>query len=145
MSLSVKSINTPVARKILIVEDNLDLLSLLRRVLRAEGYEVIVAVTGEEALIRAEDLPDLILMDIRLPGEIDGLEATRRLKADPRFTQVPIVGMTAQLMEEKAIAGFNELLFKPIEVDHLIAMVERWVGRPQPLNRQEGGNRSRGG
>ena len=145
MSLSVKSINTHVARKILIVEDNLDLLSLLHRVLKAEGYEVIVAVNGEEALIRVEDLPDLILMDIRLPGEIDGLEAMRRLKADPRFTQIPIVGMTAQLMEEKAIAGFNELLFKPIEVDHLIAIVERWVGRPQQKNQQERGTRSREG
>lgn len=136
--MSIKSTHTPVARKILIVEDNLDLLSLLQRVLRAEGYEVIVALNGGEALGRAEDLPDLILMDIRLPGEIDGLEAARRLKADPRFTQIPIVGMTAQLMEEKAIAGFNELLFKPIEVDHLIAVVGRWTGEPQQQKRPEG-------
>jgi CheY-like chemotaxis protein len=130
--LSIKSTKTPITGKILIVEDNLDLLSLLHRVLRAEGYEVIMAVSGEEALGRAEELPDLILMDIRLPGEIDGLEATRRLKADSRFTRVPIVGMTAQLMEEKAIAGFNELLFKPIEVDHLIAIVGRWMRELHP-------------
>jgi CheY-like chemotaxis protein len=132
--LSIKSTKTPITGKILIVEDNLDLLSLLHRVLRAEGYEVIMAVSGEEALGKAEELPDLILMDIRLPGEIDGLEATRRLKADSRFTRIPIVGMTAQLMEEKAIAGFNELLFKPIEVDHLIAIVGRWMGERQPKN-----------
>ena len=94
--MSIKSTKTPITGKILIVEDNLDLLSLLHRVLRAEGYEVIMAVSGEEALGRAEELPDLILMDIRLPGEIDGLEATRRLKADSRFTRIPIVGMTAQ-------------------------------------------------
>ncbi|MEA3509067.1 MAG: response regulator [candidate division NC10 bacterium] len=132
--MSIKSTKTPITGKILIVEDNLDLLSLLHRVLRAEGYEVIMAVSGEEALGRAEELPDLILMDIRLPGEIDGLEATRRLKTDSRFTRIPIVGMTAQLMEEKAIAGFNELLFKPIEVDHLIAIVGRWMGERQPKN-----------
>lgn len=132
--MSIKSTKTPITGKILIVEDNLDLLSLLHRVLRAEGYEVIMAVSGEEALGRAEELPDLILMDIRLPGEIDGLEATRRLKADSRFTRIPIVGMTAQLMEEKAIAGFNELLFKPIEVDHLVAIVGRWMGERQPKN-----------
>ncbi|MEE9221443.1 MAG: response regulator [candidate division NC10 bacterium] len=132
--MSIKSTKTPITGKILIVEDNLDLLLLLHRVLRAEGYEVIMAVSGEEALGRAEELPDLILMDIRLPGEIDGLEATRRLKADSRFTRIPIVGMTAQLMEEKAIAGFNELLFKPIEVDHLIAIVGRWMGERQPKN-----------
>ncbi len=132
--MSIKSTKTPITGKILIVEDNLDLLSLLHRVLRAEGYEVIMAVSGEEALGRAEELPDLILMDIRLPGEIDGLEATRQLKADSRFTRIPIVGMTAQLMEEKAIAGFNELLFKPIEVDHLIAIVGRWMGERQPKN-----------
>ncbi|MEE8243016.1 MAG: response regulator [candidate division NC10 bacterium] len=132
--MSIKSTKTPITGKILIVEDNLDLLSLLHRVLRAEGYEVIMAVSGEEALGRAEELPDLILMDIRLPGEIDGLEATRRLKADSRFTRIPIVGMTAQLMEENAIAGFNELLFKPIEVDHLIAIVGRWMGERQPKN-----------
>lgn len=132
--MSIKSTKTPITGKILIVEDNLDLLSLLHRVLRAEGYEVIMAVSGEEALGRAEELPDLILMDIRLPGEIDGLEATRRLKADSRFTRIPIVGMTAQLMEEKAIAGFNELLFKPIEVDHLIAIVGRWMGERQSKN-----------
>ena len=136
--MSINSTHTPVARKILIVEDNLDLLSLLQRVLRAEGYEVIVALNGGEALGRAEDLPDLILMDVRLPGEIDGLEATRRLKADSRFTQIPIVGMTAQLMEEEAIAGFNELLFKPIEVDHLISVVGRWTGEPQQQKRPEG-------
>ncbi len=132
--MSIKSTKTPITGKILIVEDNLDLLSLLHRVLRAEGYEVIMALSGEEALGRAEELPDLILMDIRLPGEIDGLEATRRLKADSRFTRIPIVGMTAQLMEENAIAGFNELLFKPIEVDHLIAIVGRWMGERQPKN-----------
>ncbi|MFQ5803246.1 MAG: response regulator [Candidatus Methylomirabilales bacterium] len=139
------STKTTGAGKILIVEDNLDLLSLLHRVLRAEGYEVIMAVSGEEALERAEELPDLILMDIRLPGEIDGLEATRRLKADPRFTRIPIVGMTAQLMEEKAIAGFNELLFKPIEVDHLIAIVGRWMGEPKQKNSQESGKQDRRG
>ncbi|MFQ5988477.1 MAG: response regulator [Candidatus Methylomirabilales bacterium] len=132
--LSIQATNTCDARKILIVEDNLDLLSLLQRVLRAEGYEVIMAVSGEEALGKVEELPDLILMDIRLPGEIDGLEAAKCLKADPRFTEIPIVGMTAQLMEEKAIAGFSELLFKPIEVDHLITIVGRWVGGPPLKN-----------
>lgn len=140
--MSIKYTNTPGDRKILIVEDNLDLLSLLQRVLKAEGYEVIVAVNGEEALDRAKGLPDLILMDIRLPGEIDGLEATRRLKANPRFTQIPIVGMTAQLMEEKAIAGFNELLFKPIEVDHLIAIVGRWMEEPPQQHQHTRGNQS---
>jgi len=141
--VSIKSTHAPVGRKILIVEDNLDLLSLLQRVLGAEGYEVIVAINGGDALGRAAELPNLILMDIRLPGDIDGIETTRRLKADPRFSQIPIVGMTAQLMEEEALAGFNELLFKPIEVDHLIATVGRWTGTPHLKKQREGEDRIR--
>ncbi len=122
--------NGPPARKILIVEDAPDLLTFFQEALEMEGYEVIVATSGEEALVRAEEQPHLILMDIFLPGEIDGLEATRRLKADPRFRRIPIIGMTAGLVKEEVIRGFDDFLFKPIEVDHLTAVVEQWLGGP---------------
>jgi len=112
------------------VEDHPDLLSLFKEILEAEGYEVVLAESGEEALVRAEEHPQLILMDLYLPGELDGLQVTRLLKADPRFAQVPIIGMSAGLVGEEVIRSFDDFLLKPIEVDHLKAVVERWLGGP---------------
>ncbi len=96
---------------------------------------MIWAVSGEEALARAEGCPDLILMDICLPGEIDGFEATRRLKADPRFAHIPVIGMTGSFVEE-VIAGFDEFIFKPIEVGRLTPMLERLLRRTQQRSPQ---------
>jgi two-component system cell cycle response regulator DivK len=105
-------------RRILLVEDNPLNRELLETVLVRAGYEVLVAPDGESALAAAHAThPDLILMDLELPG-LDGLEATRRLKADPATRGIPILALTAYAMrgdEERARrAGCDGYLTKPI-------------------------------
>lgn len=104
--------------KILFVEDEPDIRDLVRLALEDE-HGVTVAETAEEGLRRAgEDAPDLILMDVSLGGAFDGLEATRRLRADPRFEGTPIIALTAHAMpgdrERVLAAGCDEHWPKPI-------------------------------
>jgi CheY-like chemotaxis protein len=115
------------AESILVVDDNAQNLKLARVMLRAEGYEVRTAVDAEEALeLLAGYTPQLILMDIQLPG-MDGLELTRRLKADPLRRQILVVALTAYAMkgdQERALAaGCDGYLAKPIDTDALSNMV----------------------
>jgi CheY-like chemotaxis protein len=112
---------------ILIVDDNATNLKLARLVLEAEGYLVRTANDAEEALRVLERFaPRLILMDIQLPG-IDGLELTRRLKADPKRRSIVVIALTAYAMkgdEEKALAaGCDGYITKPIDVDTLPRIV----------------------
>jgi two-component system, cell cycle response regulator DivK len=105
-------------KKILIVEDNADLRDLLTIVIRRLGHEVAVAITGEEAVERASAIkPDLILMDIRLPN-LNGVEATKQIKADPSTKDIPVVILSAFSMSSHgrhAIeAGAVEVLQKPV-------------------------------
>jgi two-component system cell cycle response regulator DivK len=107
-------------RLILIVEDNEKNLKLVRDVLQFHGFRTLEAINGEEAVLMArQHLPDLVLMDIALPG-IDGLEATRQLKAEPSTAATPIVALTASVMEADrarfGAAGFAGLIAKPIDV-----------------------------
>ncbi|TCC63088.1 response regulator [Kribbella pittospori] len=105
---------------ILVVEDNPKNLKLLRDVLRFSGYDVIEATSGEDGVRLAEsEQPDLILMDLQLPG-IDGAEALRRIRASERSRAVPVVAVTAFAMDhdrEHAFAsGFTGYVEKPISV-----------------------------
>jgi len=107
-------------RLILIVEDNEKNLKLARDVLRFNGFRTVEATSGEDALLMArEHLPDLVLMDIALPG-IDGVEAARQLRAAPETAAIPIVALTASVMEADRArfveAGFAGLIAKPINV-----------------------------
>ena len=87
--------------KILIIEDHPDTRELLRLMLEMEGYEIAEARAGEEGVRMAKEfLPDLILMDISLAGEISGWEATQRLRADPQFDNTIIVALTAHAMKD---------------------------------------------
>ena len=99
----------------------------MRDVLTASGYEVVEAQTGEAGVSLAADCaPDLVLMDLQLPG-IDGYEAMRLIREDPRVAEVPIVALTAFAMREDrertARAGFDGYLSKPISVRELPAQV----------------------
>lgn len=119
--------------QILIVEDNVKNLKLLRAVLRVKGYATIEAETGEAALALArEHKPALILMDIQLPG-IDGREVMRILKAEPGTRRIPVVALTAFAMkgdEESLLAeGFDGYVSKPIDVRELPGLVESHLGR----------------
>jgi two-component system, cell cycle response regulator DivK len=114
--------------KILIVEDNEMNLDMLSRRLARKGYQVITAMDGAEGLQMANyELPDLILMDMSLPG-MDGWEATRHLKASPETKHIPVIALTAHAMvgdREKAIeAGCNDYDTKPVEIDRLIHKME---------------------
>ena len=107
-------------RLILIVEDNEKNLKLVRDVLQFHGFRTLEAINGEVAVVMArQHLPDLVLMDIALPG-IDGVEATRQLKAEPSTAAIPIVALTASVMESDrarfGAAGFAGLIAKPIDV-----------------------------
>src|SRR5919112_2661746 len=104
--------------KILFVEDEPDIRDLVLMALE-DGHSVVAAETAEEGLRRAAaESPDLILMDVSLGGAFDGLEATRRLRADPAFDRTPIIALTAHAMpgdRERALAaGCDEHWTKPI-------------------------------
>ena len=117
------------ARTILIVEDNPQNRYLATFLLEKHGYELQVAEDGQQALaILEQAAPDLILMDMQLP-RIDGYEATRRIKADARFRQIPVVALSAHSMpgdRAKAMrAGCDEFLPKPVDGDGLVALIAR--------------------
>jgi two-component system, cell cycle response regulator DivK len=118
--------------KILLVEDNEMNRDMLSRRLQRRGYEVTLAVDGEEglALARSEE-PDLILMDMSLPV-VDGWEATRRLKADPATRAIPVIALTAHAMaddRDKALeAGCDAYDTKPIELSRLLEKIEALLG-----------------
>ena len=121
-------------KKILVVDDKEDSRILAGKVLRFRGYEVIGAATGEDAINMAQtELPDLILMDVRLPGGIDGLEATRRIKALPQLAHIPILAMTASVRpedEHKALdEGCSGFVRKPIDIDELPRQVAEHIAR----------------
>ncbi len=115
--------------KILLVEDNEMNRDMLERRLLRKGFQVILAANGEEGIARAaEDSPDLILMDLSLPG-IDGWEATRQIKADDKTAVIPIIALTAHAMtgdREKALAaGCDDYDSKPVELERLLGKMQR--------------------
>jgi CheY-like chemotaxis protein len=114
------------------MEDNFQNGRLVKKVLTAKGYEVLLAEDGETGLkMVAEHTPDLILMDINMPG-IDGKEAAARLKTSPFYKHIPIVALTANAMRgDKEVilaAGCDDYLAKPLNLAQLITMVEKFVG-----------------
>lgn len=118
---------------VLIVDDNPQNLKLAKVILVAEGYEVRTAIDAEDALKILESFtPALILMDLQLP-RMDGLELTRRLKADPARRDIVIIALTAYAMkgdDRKAFAaGCNGYIAKPIDIDALPRMVAEHLAR----------------
>jgi two-component system, cell cycle response regulator DivK len=115
-------------RKILLVEDNELNRDMLRRRLTSRGYEVTVACDGRQGVMMAIGTPfDLILMDMSLP-ELDGWEATRQLRADPKTQGTPIIALTAHAMagdRDRAIeAGCDDYDTKPIDLARLLEKIE---------------------
>lgn len=118
--------------KILLVEDNEMNRDMLSRRLIRKGFEVELAIDGQQGIDMARQLtPDLILMDMSLPV-IDGWEASRRLKADPATAAIPIIALTAHAMvddREKALAaGCDEYDTKPIELPRLLDKISSLAG-----------------
>ena len=116
-------------KKILIAEDDPASRELVREILAAQGYQVIEAADGQEALRMAEEeVPDLVLLDIQLP-RVNGLAVVRQLRQNPRLANLRVVAVTAYAMrgdKEKALdAGFDAYITKPIDATALRNQIEQ--------------------
>jgi CheY-like chemotaxis protein/HAMP domain-containing protein len=121
-------------RRVLIADDDVRNVFALASVLERHGVEVLFAENGHEAIAALEANPgvDLVLMDIMMP-ELDGYEATRRIRADKRFAKLPIISLTAKAMKgdrEKSIeSGASDYITKPVETDQLLSLMRVWLYR----------------
>jgi two-component system, cell cycle response regulator DivK len=122
------------AQRILVVEDQEDNRRILRDLLTSAGFSLLEAVTGEDGVERAQtEVPDLILMDIQLPG-IDGYEATRRIRAHPALRHIPIVVVTSYALSGDDVkaraAGADGYVTKPFSPRALLATIRGFLPPP---------------
>ena len=118
-------------RRILLVEDNDSSREMLTRRLRKNGYEVLTAINGQEALdMVRQDAPDLVLLDMMLPV-MDGWTAVREMRADAAIRHIPVVALTAHAALEdrkRSIeAGCDDHETKPVDLPRLLSVIERWI------------------
>jgi two-component system alkaline phosphatase synthesis response regulator PhoP len=115
-----------VKKKVLVVDDERDIVDLLRYNLSKEGYDVIAAYNGKEALEKAASRPDLVILDVMMPV-LDGFEVCKRLKSDPLTSQIPLVFLTASSSEVDEVLGLelgaDDYIQKPISPRKLVARV----------------------
>src|SRR5665213_461340 len=129
------------AYKILVVDDEPTIVLLMEFSLARQGYEMLVAVNGEEALdkIRAH-APDLVLLDIMMP-RIDGYEVARQVRADPATATLPIIMLSAKAQEEdirKGVdIGVDEYITKPFAPEHLVHVVAGYLSRLKKVSSEE--------
>jgi len=121
------------SKKILIVDDEADLVETIRFPLEIDGYHVLASYSGEDALNQArKENPDLILLDLMLPN-LDGYKVCRLLKFDNRYKHIPILMLTAKTQEkDKALGmetGANEYITKPFEMEDLLKKVKRYLNQ----------------
>lgn len=115
-------------KRVLIVDDHLDVVKMVGLLLQKEGFEILAAQTGEQALSKARtEKPDVVILDVMIP-DMDGYEICRRLRADPITAQLPILMFTAKMTPQDKVAGFqagtDDYLTKPIHPSELLARVE---------------------
>jgi DNA-binding NarL/FixJ family response regulator len=138
--------NLPPAHRLLVIEDEPQMLRNLVTILRAEGFSVLGAPGGQEGLALAHaELPDLILCDLMMP-DLDGIEVLRRLRAVPRLAPVPFIFLTARGERDEVRAGMNlgadDYLTKPVKVDDLLGAIRmRLARRQQALAAAQSGTR----
>ena len=119
-------------RRILLVDDDVRNIFALTSALEQRGAVVEIGRNGREALEKLDRVPDidLVLMDVMMP-EMDGLEATRRLRQDPRFAKLPVIAVTAKAMkddqEQCLAAGASDYLAKPVDLDRLFSLLRVWM------------------
>ncbi len=116
-------------KKILIVEDNPEVVELMQMILEYMGYAPIVAKNGKEALnLAASSLPDLILLDITLP-DMDGFAAARQIRHNPKINSIPILATTGRVSlrdQEKCLrSGCNDYISKPFTLEKLVSRIEK--------------------
>ena len=121
-------------KRILVVDDEKDIVDLIRYNLAKEGFDVITAANGEEALERIAAGPDVIILDLMMPV-VDGFETCRRLKSDPRTAWIPIMFLTARSTEIDEVVGLelgaDDYIQKPISPRKLVARVKTLLRRTQ--------------
>jgi len=120
-------------KKILVVDDEVDLVKTISFSLERMGYTVLVSHNGEDALSRArKESPDLILLDIMLP-KLDGYKVCRLLKFDERYKHIPILMLTAKTQEKDRTLGMetgaDEYITKPFDVDELMEKVKSYLNK----------------
>ena len=119
-------------KRILVVDDERDIVDLIRYNLTKEGYDVLVAYNGQEGLAKARPAPDLVVLDVMMPV-MDGFEACRRLKGDPQTSGIPVVFLTAKGGEVDEVVGLelgaDDYIQKPISPRKLVARVKAILRR----------------
>jgi two-component system, OmpR family, alkaline phosphatase synthesis response regulator PhoP len=120
-------------KKILVVDDEVDLVEILRFPLEMEGYQVLVSYNGEEALnLARKESPDLILLDLMLP-KLDGYKVCRLLKFDERYRHIPVLMLTAKTQEKDKVLGMetgaNEYITKPFDIELLMDKIRSYLGK----------------
>jgi DNA-binding response OmpR family regulator len=121
--------------RVLVADDDDDILSMVQNALLPEHYDIVLARDGQEAVKVARDkTPDLILMDVEMP-HMDGLEATRVLRTDDQTRHVPIIMLTSRVSERDILQGFeggaHDYITKPFSIAHLRARVKTWLLRAE--------------
>ena len=118
------------AKKILLVDDELDMLAVTKARIEHAGYEVLTAGSGEEALNRlAKDTPDLILLDLLLP-KMQGQEVCKRIKCDDNLKRIPVILFTASASDIAKIAkevNADDYIMKPFEPDELLGKIKKFI------------------
>jgi DNA-binding response OmpR family regulator len=120
-------------KKILVVDDEPDLVETVRFSLELEGYQVLAAYNGEEGLNQArKDSPDLIILDLMLP-KLDGYKVCRLLKFDERYKHIPILMLTAKAQEKDKLlgkeTGADDYMTKPFDIDQLMEKVKFYLSK----------------
>jgi len=120
-------------KKILVVDDEVDLVETVRFPLEMEGFDVLVSYNGEDALNQArKEKPDLIILDLMLP-KLDGYKVCRLLKFDERYKHIPILMLTAKTQEKDKVlgkeTGADEYITKPFEMDYLMEKVKAYLNK----------------
>ncbi len=123
-------------KKILLVDDEVDIVTVIRMRLESSGYEVVVATDGKEALNTARSImPDLIILDLMLPG-MDGFHVARMLKYDIHYKDIPIIMLTAKAGEEfrktGEQVGADAYMNKPFEAEKLLAKIRELLAARNP-------------
>ncbi|MBQ2872263.1 response regulator [bacterium] len=122
----------PESKKILIVDDEQDIVETLKFILEAQGYTCFCAYNGEDGLNQAKEImPDLIILDVMMP-KINGYKISRLLKYDNKYKNIPIIMVTARSQEQDKLigeeTGVNEYISKPFELDEILAVVKKYLG-----------------
>ncbi len=121
----------PEGKKILIVDDEQDIVETLKFILETQGYTCFCAYNGEDGLNKAKEImPDLIILDVMMP-KINGYKISRLLKYDNKYKDIPIIMVTARSQEQDKLigeeTGVNEYISKPFELEEILAVVKKYL------------------